>query len=133
MNLGFFLTTNLLNPGSKAIAIDKKVGLRVPGNLLLIGRCRPGRGQCQVWQDLALRDNVDSMNFPKQRIHSSIVSGSRWNLNPQPQSAPLTAAQYSASTLGRIQTPPPHHPSHPTATNTTLISASTSAAPVVPV
>lgn len=54
-------------------------------------------------------------------------------INPQSQSAPLTAAQYNASTPGRTQTPPPHHPSHPTATNTTLISASTSATPVVPV
>lgn len=42
MGLGYFLTTNLLNPGSKVIEIDKKVGMRVPGNMLLVGHVVQG-------------------------------------------------------------------------------------------
>ncbi|BCS04067.1 uncharacterized protein AKAW2_70945S [Aspergillus luchuensis] len=38
LGLGFFLTTNLLNPGAKVIEIDKQVGMRVPGDLLLVGK-----------------------------------------------------------------------------------------------
>ncbi|KAL4759201.1 uncharacterized protein BDW70DRAFT_140153 [Aspergillus foveolatus] len=43
MGLGFFLTTNLLNPGAKVIRIDEKVGFRVPGNLLLVGHVVQGQ------------------------------------------------------------------------------------------
>jgi hypothetical protein len=42
VGLGFFLTTNLLNPGAKVIDIDKEVGMRVPGNLLLVGHVVQG-------------------------------------------------------------------------------------------
>ncbi|KAJ5089004.1 hypothetical protein N7532_007688 [Penicillium argentinense] len=42
MGLGYFLTTNLLNPGSKVIEIDKRVGMRFPGNMLLVGRVVQG-------------------------------------------------------------------------------------------
>lgn len=42
MGLGFFLTTNLLNPGSKVIEIDQKVGMRFPGNMLMVGRVVQG-------------------------------------------------------------------------------------------
>lgn len=42
LGLDFFLTTNLLNPGSKVIKIDQKVGMRVPGNLVLVGSVATG-------------------------------------------------------------------------------------------
>lgn len=42
MGLGFFPTTNLLNPGSKVIEIDQKVGMRFPGNMLMVGRVVQG-------------------------------------------------------------------------------------------
>ena len=35
--LGFFLTTNLLNPGAKVIEIDKDVGMRLPKDMVLVG------------------------------------------------------------------------------------------------
>ncbi|RGP73941.1 hypothetical protein FSPOR_1635 [Fusarium sporotrichioides] len=43
VGLGFFLTTNLLNPGAKVIDIDKEVGMRMPGNLLLVGHVVQGK------------------------------------------------------------------------------------------
>ena len=42
MGLGFFLTTNLLNPGAKVIKVDDKIGVRMPGNLLLVGNMEQG-------------------------------------------------------------------------------------------
>ncbi|KAL6922480.1 hypothetical protein ACHAPO_011177 [Fusarium lateritium] len=37
VGLGFFMTTNLLNPGAKVIKLDQAVGLRLPKDLLLVG------------------------------------------------------------------------------------------------
>lgn len=37
LGLGFFLSTNLLNPGAQVIEIDQDVGMRLPGNLVLVG------------------------------------------------------------------------------------------------
>lgn len=42
VGLGFFLTTNLLNPGAKVIKIDEEVGMRIPGNMLLVGHVIQG-------------------------------------------------------------------------------------------
>ena len=40
--LGFFLTTNLLNPGARVIDIDKNIGMRMPGDMLLVGKVAQG-------------------------------------------------------------------------------------------
>lgn len=42
MGLGFFLTTNLLNPGATVIKIDTDVGVRFPSNMLLVGHVGKG-------------------------------------------------------------------------------------------
>ncbi|KAJ5279658.1 hypothetical protein N7478_005030 [Penicillium angulare] len=43
IGLGFFLTTNLLNPGAQVIKVDKKVGMRLPGNMLVVGEVIQGK------------------------------------------------------------------------------------------
>lgn len=42
MGLGFFLTTNLLSPGAKAIQIDKDPSARAHGNMFLVGKVVQG-------------------------------------------------------------------------------------------